>query len=312
MSGFSVVILAAGEGKRFHSKTPKVFHLLCGRPVVSYIVDTAMELNPHRVVMVVQKGSTPNIDGVEFVIQKVPRGTGDALLVAEPLVGEEEDVLVLPGDVPLVASSTLLSLIKSHGGNSCTILTTLLEDPTSYGRVLKDREEVVKIVEERDATQKEKEIKEVNTGIYIFKTSVVFESLRCLSPENAQREYYLTDVIGIMKDKGYRVESFLAHDSEEVIGVNDRSVLSYVSEILQKKIIRRHQLKGITISPPIAIDYDVKIGKDTIIHPFTALYGNTVIGEGCTIGPNVVIIDSNIPPGTVVKPFSIVNRQGVK
>jgi bifunctional UDP-N-acetylglucosamine pyrophosphorylase/glucosamine-1-phosphate N-acetyltransferase len=262
--------------------------------------------------MVVQKDSTPNIDGVEFVIQKVPRGTGDSLLVAEPLVGEEEDVLVLPGDVPLVASSTLLSLIKSHGGNSCTILTTLLEDPTSYGRVLKDREEVVKIVEERDATQKEKEIKEVNTGIYIFKTSVVFESLRCLSPENAQREYYLTDVIGIMKDKGYRVESFLAHDSEEVIGVNDRSVLSYVSEILQKKIIRRHQLKGITISPPIAIDYDVKIGKDTIIHPFTALYGNTVIGEGCTIGPNVVIIDSNIPPGTVVKPFSIVNRQGVK
>ncbi|OYD16723.1 hypothetical protein CH333_02820 [candidate division WOR-3 bacterium JGI_Cruoil_03_44_89] len=309
MAGFSVVILAAGEGKRFHSRIPKVLHPICGKPMVSYIVDAARELKPKRVVMVVQRDRAPDIDGVEFVVQESPRGTGDALLAAEPLLDEEEDVLVLPGDVPLITSSTLLSLLKLHGGSFCTILTTLLEDPTSYGRIVKSGEEVVKIVEERDATQKEREIREVNTSIYMFKTSAVFESLKDLSPENAQEEYYLTDVVGIVREKGYRIGTFLAEDSEEVIGVNDRSALSYVGEILQKRIIRRHQLLGVTISPPVVVDYDVKIGRDTTVHPFTALYGKTVIGEGCIIGPNAVIVDSYIPSGTVVKPFSIFNRQ---
>jgi len=301
---FSVVILAAGVGKRFHSKIPKVFHLICGRPMVSYIVDAVKELNPHRVIMVVQEGKRPDVNGVEFAIQKAPRGTGDALLSAEASVGGEQNILVLPGDVPLITSSTLLSLGKAYRKNSCTILTTLLENPALYGRIVKDGDKVVKIVEERDATLKEKEIKEVNTGIYMFEMSAVFESLKDLNPNNAQGEYYLTDVIGNMKSKGYKIGTFIVENRSEVIGVNDRSTLSYVNGIMQKRIIKRHQLKGVTISPPVAIDYDVKIGNDTIIYPFTAIYGKTTIGEACTIGPNVVIDNSNIPPGTVIKPFT--------
>ncbi len=304
MTGFSVVILAAGVGKRFHSKIPKVFHLICGRPMVSYIVDAVKELNPHRVVMVVQKGKRHAIDGVEFAIQKAPKGTGDALLSAEAPVGGEQNILVLPGDVPLITSSTLLSLGEAHRKKSCTILTMLLENPVSYGRIVKDGDKVVKIVEERDATLKEKEIKEVNTGIYMFETSAVFESLKDLNPDNAQGEYYLTDVIGNMRSKGYKIGTFIVENRSEVIGVNDRSTLSYVNGIMQERIIKSHQLKGVTVSPPVVIDYDVKIGNDTIIYPFTAIYGKTTIGEACTIGPNVVIDNSNIPPGTVIKPFT--------
>ncbi len=304
MAGFSVVILAAGQGKRFHSKTPKVFHSICGRPMVSYVVTVAKAINPQRVVLVVQKDKIPDINGVEFAIQRKPRGTGDALLFAKSLVENVKDVLVLPGDVPLISSSTLFSLIKAHKKSSCTILTIFLKDPASYGRIVKDGEEVVKIVEEKDTTPAERKIKEINTGIYMFNTSLVFESLKDLSPENVQREYYLTDVVRIIRDKGYRVSTFLTQNSEEVIGVNDRSALSYISEILQKRIIKRHQLEGVTISLPVAIDYDVKIGKDTTIHPFTALYGNTIVGDRCTIGPNVVIVDSSISPGTVVRAFT--------
>lgn len=300
---FSVVILAAGQGKRFHSKIPKVFHRICGRAMVSFIVDTARKLEPDRIILVVQDGKTLDIDGVEFAIQREPLGTGDALLSAKSLISEGDDILVLPGDVPLITSSTLVSLIRAHKKNSCTILTTLLSNPASYGRLVRDRGEVEKIVEEKDATDQEREIKEINTGIYIFKTPLVFQCLKELSPCNVQKEYYLTDVVRVIKKKGQSIGTFLAEDNNEVIGINDRSTLSSVAEILNKRIIKRHQLMGVTISLPVAIDYDVKIGKDTTIHPFTALYGRTRIGEGCVIGPNVVITDAIIPPGTVVEPF---------
>ena len=272
--------------------------------MVFYIVDEVKKLNPNKIVLVVQKDRIPKINGVEFAFQKFPKGTGDALLSAESIVDCKEDILVLPGDVPLITSSTLSSLSNFHRGNHCTILTTVLSDPSPYGRIVKDGEEVVRIVEERDATDVEKKIKEINTGIYMFNVSSVFEFLKEVRPENSQNEYYLTDVIGILKNKGYRIGSFISQDKNEVIGINDRAVLSYVSEILQKRIIMKHQIGGVTILPPVEIDYDVRIGKDTIIKPFTSIYGNTSIGKKCRIGPNTVIINSTVPSGTTVEPFT--------
>ncbi len=310
MNNFSVVILAAGKGKRFHSKIPKVFHKICGKTMVSYIVDTVRELNPHRIIMVVPRNMKPDIVGVDFITQEEPKGTGDALITAKPALEDVEHILVLPGDVPLIATSTLNSLIKKHNDNSCTILTMVLEDPAYYGRIIKNKKGVVKIVEFRDASKEQRKIKEVNTAIFMFNRLELFESLKELTPENAQKEYYLTDVVGIMKSKGCKIETFIVENNIEVTGINDRSALSYVTGILEKRIIKEHQLQGVTINEPVAIDYNVKIGKGTVIYPFTALYGKTIIGEGCTIGPNVVIIESSIPQGIVIKPFtSIINKK---
>lgn len=308
MSKLSVVILAAGQGKRFHSDRPKVFHKLCGRPMVLYIVEATRRLESDKMIMVVQRDFEPIINGVEFIVQIEPRGTGDALISAMPALNDSERVLVIPGDVPLIKTRTLKALTKAHKGNSCTVLSMIPEDPESYGRIVRDKGGVLKIVEERDATPEEKEIREVNTGIYIFNKPELFESLGYLTPQNVQGEYYLTDVVGIMSNKGYKIGSFVVKDSSETIGINDRNALSYVNETLKKEIIREHQLKGVTIYEPVDLDYDVRIGKDTIIYPFTALYGKTVVGKNCKVGPNVVIVDSKIPAGMVIKPFTLIKK----
>ncbi|MDI6840391.1 MAG: sugar phosphate nucleotidyltransferase [bacterium] len=248
MSPFSVVILAAGIGKRMKTKIPKVMHLLCGKPILSYVIETAKSLNPSKIVVVVSPGidnkhlldiSPTQCDSpIQFVVQNPPKGTGDAVLCTQPVFNEfDGSILVLCGDVPLLTTLTLNKLIKLHQakGAVATILTAVVPDPSSYGRIVREGNEVMRIVEEADASQVEKEISEVNTGIYVFEKAPLFDALHKVKPSNAQREFYLTDTIEILRKMGLKICAFKVDDYHETIGINTKAALAEVESILQSR-----------------------------------------------------------------------------
>lgn len=321
-----VIILAAGVGKRMKSKIPKVLHPICGKPMLSYVLDTAVRLKVAKIVVVIGAKMEDEIKNlrvqgfkgskVEFVVQDPPLGTGDAVLCSESVFNEldgglrqQGSILVLCGDVPLLTLHTISKLVKFHNdtGGVATVLTTIPPDPGSYGRIVRSgvrgqKSEVKKIVEVTDASPKIKKICEINTGIYIFDKSALFDALHKIKPSNVQKEYYLTDTIEILCKSGKGVYGYNASDWREVIGINTRKTLSEVESMLQAQIIQRHQLNGVTIKKPdtVVIDFDVKIGADTVIHPGVQLLGNTEIGEGCEIGANTIIACSFISSGTTI------------
>lgn len=314
MNPLSIVILAAGLGKRMKSKIPKVLHPLCGKPLIYYVLNTAKSLAAERVILVIGHGKESireliNDNDIEFVEQYPPIGTGDAVLRTEATLKDfNGNVLILSGDVPLLKKDTMEELLKVHNKEKAkaTILTVELKNPKSYGRIVRKGNEVVKIVEYRDANSWEKEIKEINTGIYVFDKNALFEALKEIRPDNVQKEYYLTDTIGIIKEKGGHIAAYRTSDPEEVAGINTRKELTEIEKILQSKIIEKHELAGVTIKDPAStrIDADVRIGRDTVIYPYTSILGNTVIGECCSIGPNTVIIDSKIGDNSRVGEFT--------
>jgi bifunctional UDP-N-acetylglucosamine pyrophosphorylase/glucosamine-1-phosphate N-acetyltransferase len=305
------VVLAAGEGTRMRSATPKVLHPLCGRPMLLHVLDTLVELPLERIVVVVGHGAervtktlqeqlateTP----VEFVEQRVQRGTGDAVSVgltafADEL-GTDDDVLVLTGDTPLLRAETLADLATEHrlADAAATILTAELDDPTGYGRVLRDaRGDVARIVEQPDANGAELGITEVNPSIYCFRRAFLAPSLRRLSPENAQGEYYLTDVIGVLRQAGHSVLGIPASDPTETLGVNDRAQLAVADGILRRRINDRWMREGVTMTDPgrTYIDVSVELEPDVRILPGTMLEGRTVIGAGSVIGPDTRLVDT--------------------
>ncbi len=316
----SAVVLAAGEGARMRSSRPKPVHLLCGRPMVLHVIDSLDDLDVDRAVVVVGHGAervtkallerAPARLTIDFVEQRVQRGTGDALSVALTAFPDDDvddgDIVVLPGDTPLLRPSTLAALVTLHRekGAAASLLTTRLGDPTGYGRVVRDKNDrVARIVEEADASPAERAIDEVNTSIYCFRRSVLAPALRRLSPENAQGEYYLTDVIEVLHDVGYAVVSQVVGDPMEAAGVNDRAQLAAAEAELRGRTNQRWMRRGVTMLDPdrTYIDATVELGRDVTLFPGTVLQGATVVGDGAQLGPDCRLVDCVVAEGAVVE-----------
>ena len=322
----AAIVLAAGEGTRMRSATPKVLHPLAGRPMLAHLVDalTALsidEMHIDRVVVVVGHGaervtttlqdaintSTP----VDFVEQPVQRGTGDATAVALSAFSEdagldEDDVVVLVADVPLLRHETIEELVLLHRESdaAATLLTMHLDNPTGYGRIVRDaRGQVARIVEQSDADENELAITEVNPAIYCFKRSLLAPALRRLTATNAQGEYYLTDVIGVLRDAGHSVSALTADDHLECMGVNDRVQLSAAERVLRERINTRWMREGVTMVDPSAtyIDASVTLEADVRLLPGTILEGTTRVGAGASIGPNSRLINTQVGERSVVQ-----------
>ncbi len=306
----SFLVLAAGKGKRMKTSIPKVLHELCGKPILSYLVETLKELEGSVGIVVGYRGEMiARLFGgdVEIIWQREQKGTGDAVRVAYDFWKDGDLLVVLPGDVPLVSSKTLRDLISHHGreGNAITFLSVVLDDPSGYGRVIrKEGGSVLKIVEDTDVSDEEKEVKEVNAGVYAFSVSFLLKFIAELGDENAQGEYYITDLIEIAVQEGFKVDALPVSDPLEVMGINDRKALAFLEkELIRRKIDKLMLEDGVTIKDPGStyIHPDVNIGKDTVIYPMTFIEGKTSIGERCRIGPNVRIIDSDIEDDVLVR-----------
>lgn len=307
----AAVILAAGKGTRMKSDLPKVMHKVCGRPMIEYVLDAVRGAGAEEIVVVAGFGgdlvARTVRDRAKVVYQHQQLGTAHALLQAAPLLADfPGTILVVCGDTPLVTAGTLARLVAAHAaaGARATVLTACLEDPTGYGRVIRDGGgRVQKIVEQRDATPGELAVREVNTGIYCFSAPGLFTALSALKRENAQGEYYLTDIIGHYVQQGEPVAALKVEDAREVEGVNDRRQLARVESYLHRQIVEELMLSGVTVMDPATtfIDRGVKIGRDTVIYPFTIIEGDTVIGEHCIIGPASRLINVQTGNGVVIE-----------
>ncbi len=330
------VILAAGKGTRMVSSMGKLIHNLCGQPLVKYVIDASIGCGIKRNIVIVghDAGEVKKALGgnFEYVFQKEQRGTGHALLQASPLIKDfHGTILVLPGDAPFLKPDILKSLISHHQKTraSVTILTAVLPDPGNYGRIVREREgEIIKIVERKDARLKEIEIREVNSGVYCFDSETLQKLLPEVHSRNAQREYYLTDVIGLMFGKNLKVESVVAQNPTTILGINNRYELAQALRIFRERILENLMLSGVTIMDPSTtfIDSTIKAGHDTIIYPYTVIERNTTIGQNCTIGPHAhlkeskigsgvtiessIVEGSSIPDNTTVKPYSHIKNKG--
>ncbi len=312
MSGRNTVavVLAAGLGKRMKSKTIKVLHSVLGRPMLLWTVAAARAAGINRIVTVVgqKRAEVARVlgDTVEYMEQSTPLGTGHAVMQTAPLLATAEaDVLVLYGDTPLLMPGTIAALLEAHraAGAAATVLTARVPDPAGYGRIQRDATGgLAGIVEDADATPEQKKIDEINTGIYVFSPAALYPALQKLKPANAQGEYYLTDVIGILKQDGFAVQAVEAASPAEVLGVNDRRQLAEAARILRERILASHMDNGVTIVDPAStfIGPDVAIEPDATIEPFSVLEGRSSIGEGAVIGPGSYLRDTAVGPGARV------------
>jgi bifunctional UDP-N-acetylglucosamine pyrophosphorylase/glucosamine-1-phosphate N-acetyltransferase len=304
----TAVILAGGEGKRMYSKLPKVLHKLCGLPMVEHVINCAREIGCAEPVVVIGHGADQvrdAIKGVKFALQEPQLGTGHAVMQADEYI-VDRDILVLYGDTPLVSAAKLKEMYEYHreGNFGVTVLTAEVEDPSGYGRVIRSQEGLIKaIVEDRDADQTVKKVKEINSGMYFFKGTELKKALKKLTSNNAQGEYYLTDALELIKAQGYGVAAFKTDDPTEIMGVNNKLQLAEASEIMRGRILKAHMLAGVTIVDPknTYIDKSVRIGRDVTIYPGCMLEGSTVIDEDCILGPNTTIRDSVLDRGVQVQ-----------
>jgi bifunctional UDP-N-acetylglucosamine pyrophosphorylase/glucosamine-1-phosphate N-acetyltransferase len=305
-----VVILAAGQGTRMRSATPKLLHELCGRPIIAWPVEAARGAGAGKVVVVEgpERPLEAALDGrVTVAVQESPRGTADAVRSAAAHIGASDTVIVLNGDHPLIRAETLAGLMEAHAhsGAAATLATAVLEDPSGYGRVVRAPDGTVeKVVETKapgDASQAELHIREISTGIFAFEGAALLAALEEVRSDNAQGELYLPDVLPIIRARERSVHAHEIADASE-LGVNDRVQLAAVRAIAQRRILERHMLAGVTIMDPAAavIDVDVRIGEDAVIEPFTSLHGSTEIGARGRIGPLSTLIDSRVGAGSSV------------
>ena len=302
------IILAAGEGKRMYSKKPKVLHEVCGKAMVEHVADCAKEAGASDTVVVVGHGALEvqdRIKGVKFALQEQQMGTGHAVMQAAHFI-TDRDVLVLYGDTPLLTPQTINKLYEAHrqGSFNATVLTADFENPYSYGRIIRGSSgKVVAIVEERDADSEQKQIKEINSGIYLFDGLYLKEALKELKNDNDQGEYYLTDVIKIFNDKNLSVGAYKIENPDEIMGVNNRLQLSQAASIMTKRIIEEHLQSGVTIidAGNTYIDAGVKIERDVTILPGCLIKGASYIEEDAVIGPHTTISDSHIGAGVHVE-----------
>jgi bifunctional UDP-N-acetylglucosamine pyrophosphorylase/glucosamine-1-phosphate N-acetyltransferase len=311
MSNRYAVILAAGQGTRMKSKLYKVLHPVCGKSMVQHVVDQISKLNIQKSVTVIGHGAEKVKlelgDQTEYALQDKQLGTAHAVIQTQDILGDKEGVtIVVCGDTPLIKAETMEALFSHHEklAAKATILTAKAEDPTGYGRIIRNENGLVeKIVEHKDATDAERQITEINTGTYCFDNQALFSALKNVSNDNVQGEYYLPDVIEIIKKQGDVVTAYQTNSFEETLGVNDRVALSEAERIMRKRINENHMRNGVTIIDPATtyIESDVQIGQDTIIYPGSMIKGKTVIGSDCQIGPNSEIDHCEIGDETVIR-----------
>ncbi|EMF0308044.1 bifunctional UDP-N-acetylglucosamine diphosphorylase/glucosamine-1-phosphate N-acetyltransferase GlmU [Enterococcus hirae] len=315
------IILAAGKGTRMKSKLYKVLHPVSGQPMVEHIINRVSETNPDQIITIVGHGAEQVKaqlgERSEYALQAEQLGTGHAVLQAASfLQGKEGTTLVISGDTPLLTTETLNNLFEYHQGKnaSATILTAQAEDPTGYGRIIRDHIGIVeKIVEQKDTTPEEALVQEINTGTYCFDNQALFEALNKVGTDNAQGEYYLTDIIEILKDAGKTVAAYQTEDFDESMGVNDRIALAKANELMRQRINKMHMVNGVSFVDPATtyIDAGVEIGSDTVIEAGVQLQGKTVIGSDCVIGAHSRIVDSVIEDHVVVE-HSVIEKSLVK
>ncbi|TJY03776.1 bifunctional UDP-N-acetylglucosamine diphosphorylase/glucosamine-1-phosphate N-acetyltransferase GlmU [Lactobacillus amylovorus subsp. animalium] len=299
-----VVVLAAGKGTRMKSKLYKVLHKVCGKTMVEHVVDAARGVNPAKIVTVVGTGAgevEKVLDGKsDFAFQEKQLGTGDAVMTVKEELGDKDGAtLVVTGDTPLFTTETFDELFKYHAekGNAATVLTAEAPNPFGYGRIIRDDQgNVLRIVEQKDGKPEELKVKEINTGVFCFDNKKLFEALKHVDNNNAQGEYYLTDVLEILRNSGERVGAYKMPDFSESLGVNDRIALAQATKTMQRRINEEHMRNGVSfIDPDTAyIDAGVKIGNDTVIEGNVVIKGNTEIGSDCYITNGSRIVDSKI------------------
>lgn len=310
MSNRYAVILAAGKGTRMQSELYKVLHKVCDRTMVELVLDSIQNLDMEEVITVVGCGAEKVKDAIgdrsKFVLQEEQLGTAHAVKMArEELIGKKGTTIVMYGDTPLIRAETVDSMLSHHEqtGAQATVLTAFADDPFAYGRIIRDENgNLVKIVEEKDATKEEKEIKEINSGIYCFDNELLFETLEKVKNDNNQGEYYLPDVLSLIREAGYKLETYVCADFDETFGVNDRVALSYAENVMRDRINTKHMLQGVTLVDPKStyIAPNVIIGRDTTIYPNVTLKSNTIIGEDCQIKPNSYIENTKIGNGVKI------------
>lgn len=304
MNGVVAVILAAGKGTRMKSSLPKALHPMCGKPMTRYVIDACKEAGIEECLVVVGHGADQVQEGlgsdVTYVLQKEQLGTGHACrLAVDAIASRECDVLVLPGDAPLITARTIRDLVAEHTRTeaAATLLTTILDDAGHYGRVIRSPDgSVLRIVEAKDATPEELSIREMNAGMYVFQVGALREYLRSISKDNVQGEYYLTDVIGLMASDGLKVGALISEDKDVVLAINNRVELAELTRILQRRINQRLMLDGVTMIDPenTYVDWDVLIGPDTVIYPGTVIEKGSRIGSSCVIGPSSKLVSVEI------------------
>lgn len=297
------LVLAAGQGKRIKSNLPKVLHKVCGKEMVNHVIDSIRKSKIDDINIIIGKGAELVKVGTEsrkvsYSLQAEQLGTGHAVICAKEFLKDKKGVVaIFTGDTPLIKQETIERLVENHinNKNAATILTALVEDPTGYGRIVRKDNQVLKIVEHKDCNEEELKINEMNSGIYCFDIELLVDTLEKLNNNNEQGEYYLTDIIEILKSQNKPIGAVIT-DYEETIGVNSRIQLAQAEEILKNRINLKHMENGVTLIDPKTtyIGIDVEIGKDTIIYPNNILEGNTKVGENCLIYQNSRIKDSVI------------------
>ncbi|MFI5303161.1 MAG: bifunctional UDP-N-acetylglucosamine diphosphorylase/glucosamine-1-phosphate N-acetyltransferase GlmU [Nitrospiria bacterium] len=320
MRPVDVVVLAAGLGTRMKSKRVKVLHSLCGKPMILHLLNRIKTLPVNRVILVLGHQSEKVKEAVLgtyaktlFAYQSKQLGTGHALAQTEKLFyGMDRTILVLNGDTPLISHDTLISFIENHLKHDATLslLSVKLDHPTGYGRMVRDkRGKLKKIVEEKDANSVEKKIQEVNAGIYLMDSKFVFDRIDRLKVNNAQKEYYLTDILAMAVDEKKRVESYISDNSEEVMGINSRLDLSRAEKVLRGRIAEKWMKEGVTLVDPdrTYIDDDVTIGFDTVIYPGVSILKASRIGDECTIYSNVTISNSEVKAKSTIKECCVIS-----
>lgn len=315
MKDVIAIVLAAGKGERMKSELPKVLHLVCGKPIISHVLDALREAGVKKIFAVAgyKKDLILSYLGkAEAVVQKRLLGTADALLAARPkLKNFAGTLLVIAGDVPLITGETLKRLVRfhKHSDSLATLLVARAKDPKGYGRILRSRNNrVIKICEETELDETAQDIKEINSGIYCFEAGSLFKYLNRVELNPRKREYYLTDIIGIMVEAGEKISTFLSEDHSEVLGINTRQDLSVATSILKERLIRKMLDSGVTVVDPATtyIEMSVKIGEDTVIFPFTVIEKNVIIGKNCHIGPfchlrEGTVVEDNVELGNFVE-----------
>ncbi len=304
MSDLATVILAAGKGTRMKSTLPKVLHRVGGKSMLQHVLDAAKQAGASRNIVVVGFGAEQVKeamgDQAEFVVQQEQLGTGHAVKQTAPLLAKDTGtVMVLCGDTPLLTGALLKKLYDAHkeAGAKATVLTAIMPDAAGYGRIIRTATgTVLKIVEQKDATEEERQIQEVNSGIYCFEANELFAALEKVGCDNAQGEYYLPDVLDILRRQGKKIWAVAADDYESTLGINSRVQLSGAEKILRRRKNIELMEQGVTLMDPDStfVDADVTVGRDTVIYPFTWLEGKTTVGEGCEIGPNSRFTDTKI------------------
>ena len=317
-----VVILAAGKGTRMKSSLPKVLHPVAGRPMLEHVLRAARRVRPESLTVVVgHEGETirsafKHQRDVSFVVQEPQLGTAHALLQAEPALRTAKgDLVLVYGDVPLLTGQTLAALVERHRveASTATVVTAVVDQPYGYGRIVRREGQLLRIVEERDASPGERAIKEINAGLYAFALPPLFDAIRSVAPQNAQGEYYLPDVIGVYRRRSLGVSTLTVADPDEIRGVNSRSELAEVSNLVRQKKNEELMAAGVTLIDPATtyVDVDVVVGADTVLHPNVYLEGSTVIGAACEIQAGTRLVNARVGDRVTIRNYCVITDSTV-